>query len=293
MIQGHGKSSSILHAACLNCDVDRVRALLDEGVGVDALDLQGNSPLMVVLMSRGKRVDDVVRLLMESGASLEARDPNGRTPLHHAAELGLAIDSAILPLMLSKGANPNARENHGWTPLHLACHQASSSLNALHLLDAGADLEARGHRGMTPLHLAASTAHNQVVIDLIEQDADVNATDDDQKTPVRCALAEGLRETVSILIAHGACTKNLNGINMEFHQMPALHAAAMIGLNKAVKKLLQNGNDPNQRHMGKNAMDLAIAFDQPETLAMLQAWQANEAIKAAIVSLPFSKLHDR
>ena len=58
--------------------------------------------------------------------------------------------------------------------------------------------------GTTPLILSARLAIEGMVEDLINADADINATDDSGKTALHWAAAVNNVEAVQVLLAHGA-----------------------------------------------------------------------------------------
>ena len=69
------------------------------------------------------------------------------------------------------------------------------------LIANGADVNAQSEMG-TPLHLASNFGRNEIAKLLISKSADVNALDDDGKTPLD--YAEG--ETIDLLRKHGGKT---------------------------------------------------------------------------------------
>ena len=74
------------------------------------------------------------------------------------------------------------------------------------LVNAGANVNARTDKGWfesddgwTPLHMAAKSGHVEIIAVLVEAGADVNALDDDDRTPLRLA-----RDAVAIAALRAA-----------------------------------------------------------------------------------------
>ena len=112
-----GANNDDLHNAVHAGDLERVRALLKQGVPVNAVDSRGGTALHDAVWAGDK---NIVALLVEAGADVNARHAEaGSTPLHYAIITNRVDASQIL---IAKGADGNARYKGGATPLHGVCH---------------------------------------------------------------------------------------------------------------------------------------------------------------------------
>jgi cytohesin len=129
----------------------------------------------------------------------------GATPLLRAAK---ALDAPAISLLLKHGANPNLPNMRGTTPTMAAAglgsvdadtrgvytteDTAMRSVESLKLiLDAGGEINAKDNiRGQTPLHGAAFWGWNPAVELLVARGADLNAKDNQGKTPIDSALGK-------------------------------------------------------------------------------------------------------
>ncbi|GJN07564.1 hypothetical protein PR202_ga25464 [Eleusine coracana subsp. coracana] len=98
-------------------NVDGIRALRAQGAGLEWIDKEGKTPLMVACL----RPDllNVAKVLIELGANVNAYRPGSYfgTALHHGAKKGL---EQTVHLLLSHGANPFITNDDCYTPLELA-----------------------------------------------------------------------------------------------------------------------------------------------------------------------------
>ncbi|KAK1680745.1 hypothetical protein QYE76_041593 [Lolium multiflorum] len=98
-------------------NIEGIRTLKAQGAGVEWIDKEGKTPLMVASM----RADllNVAKLLLELGANVNAYRPGSHngTALHHAAKKGLEL---TVHLLLSHGANPFITNDDCNTALDLA-----------------------------------------------------------------------------------------------------------------------------------------------------------------------------
>lgn len=97
--------------------VESIKALHREGAGLEWMDGEGKTPLIVACMNPG--LYDVAKTLIELGANVNVyrRGRHAGTPLHHAAKRGL---EQTVKLLLSSGANALVMNDDCQTPLEVA-----------------------------------------------------------------------------------------------------------------------------------------------------------------------------
>ena len=86
----------------------------------------------------------------------------------------------------------------GMTALHYAARAGHIEASCL-LISRGATV-CRGSEGLTPLMAAANQGHAKVCSILIQQDPDINQTDDKGRTALHWAVSGGSRGTINILL---------------------------------------------------------------------------------------------
>ncbi|HTA71889.1 MAG TPA: ankyrin repeat domain-containing protein [Bryobacteraceae bacterium] len=169
----------------------------------------------------------LTEMIAADEALLRAKDENGIGPFIAAKYSGR---NDIAELLLQKGVELDifaacmagalqrvaelAREEpaliksysqDGWTPLHLACFFNQPAIAEALILE-GADVQARSRNAMknAPLHAAAAGRSRESVRILIEHGADVNAKQEAGWTALHAASQNGDIEMVRLLIAGGA-----------------------------------------------------------------------------------------
>ncbi|XP_022235577.1 neurogenic locus Notch protein-like [Limulus polyphemus] len=118
----------------------------------------------------------MIQDLITQGAKINmTTERTGETSLHLAARYARA-DAA--KRLLDAGADANSQDNTGRTPLHASVSADAQGVFQILLRNRATNLNARMHDGTTPLILASRLAIEGMVEDLINAEADLNASDD-------------------------------------------------------------------------------------------------------------------
>ena len=121
--------ASPLHDLIMNrAELRRMEELLNDGTSPDAKDVDGQ-PALHCAIAYG--APDVVELLLRRGADVNLKDINGCTPLALLVHMGYP-DRRMLELLLQHGADINAPEEpYGYTPLDNAVSCGYDKMAAL------------------------------------------------------------------------------------------------------------------------------------------------------------------
>jgi ankyrin repeat protein len=225
-----------LVTAMKNRDLATVRALVAEGVGVNAQD---NETATALLWAAHWSDAEAVELLLDAGADPNIANRFGVTPLHEAA---IVRNEDIVAALLAAGADANAAFGKGESVLMTAAR--TGDLEAVRmLLDHGAAPEtSEGWHGQTALMWAALEGHEDVVRLLIAHGADVN----------RRSTAHDWIE-ISYSAGNVPKSRDIGGLT-------PLHFAARNGSLAAADVLLDSGADPDavEPMYELTAMQLAV-----------------------------------
>ncbi|XP_063242336.1 ankyrin repeat and SOCS box protein 3-like [Bacillus rossius redtenbacheri] len=217
---------------------------------------------------------NVFNRLVKLRKGLKVKDNRGRIPLHEAAEYGRE-DFVNTLLKFGNKGSVNCRSYEGETPLFLACkfHNSVSLVRAL--VTAGANVDIGNNEGVTPLHIACGLARVAVAQALVELDADVNAKDMNEFTPLHTAVENNF-DFVTCLITHGA-DPSLQDI---FGRTPIFLAVQYADVT-VIKSLLMAGVDVNKpAYDGVTPFMMAAQRGILEHLDLLLEYGADPNIEA-------------
>ncbi|CAJ2628159.1 unnamed protein product [Trifolium pratense] len=129
MGQGQSKSE-LLYQQVSYGNSDGIKTLHREGAGLEYMDKEGKTPLIVACMN--PELYNVAKTLIELGANVNAYRPgrHAGTPLHHAAKRGL---ESIVKLLLLHGANPLILNDDCQTALEVA--RAKGNANVVRAIE--------------------------------------------------------------------------------------------------------------------------------------------------------------
>jgi ankyrin repeat protein len=271
--------------AAKNADIDALRALLKQGVDVNAASADGTTALH---WASYRDAVDSADLLIRAGANVNAANDLGATPLWTASLNGSA---AMVRRLLEAGANPNLALLLGETPLMVAS-RSGKPLVITQLIDKRANVNARGPRGQTALMWAVSEQHPDVVKVLLARGADIHARSDvwtemmavpphgkpeynrliphGGDTALMFAARVGDLASARLLIAAGA---NVN--DADAWGVSAMVLAAHSGFTGLVELLLDKGADANAAGPGFTALHEAIMRRDEQMVTALLAHGAN------------------
>lgn len=138
-------------------DVARAQALIAAGADVDALEPNGDAPLV---MAAYLGHTEIVRALLEAGADVTAVDPGMKATALHAAAYAGRTDAARL--LIEHGIDIDKQgPNNGYTALHDAIWQNNVD-TARVIIEAGARLDLENHDGETPLAMAKAKRRREI-----------------------------------------------------------------------------------------------------------------------------------
>jgi phosphate transport system substrate-binding protein len=142
------KATDELLSAASSANVAEIIILLLRGADVNAVDWDGNTPLV---LAAANNTPQVIRFLIGKGANVNAANHWGFTPLMYAAIR--SSNPEVLRILLEYGADINAAYNDGATPLMFAAEYNSFEIIQT-LLNNGADIALKDTEGKIALDYA-------------------------------------------------------------------------------------------------------------------------------------------
>ena len=121
----YAEQKTILHMAAGGGQAHVVKALVENGVRIEARDRHGYTALHLAAMFGQV---EAVGVLLENGAQIETKDGFGFTALHLAVRCGLV---KVVEFLLGKGANIKAKDHCNRTALDIALEKNDQELIAL------------------------------------------------------------------------------------------------------------------------------------------------------------------
>ena len=288
-------SQTTIYSAANMGDIDTMDQLIKTGLNVNKKDIHGNTAMHAAITA-GQIPS--VKWLLDHGAEPNCPENKYMAPLSVSLRIAQTFSFSsdpnevarfntikskqreIMTLLIRHGASPGFA--YGIPRKTVLSHPIKV---AELLIDAGPNFEPCDSKA-TLLHRAAWWGHKEVVEDLIELGADVNAVDGVGGTPLHAAIQSGCTrywdvihgpyvDVLEVLVQHGAQVNATNNRNIT-----PLHGAAGYGDVNAVELLIDYGANVNVTS-GTNQTPLHMAAIRGSTdvMALLMARGADPNIR--------------
>lgn len=192
-----------------------------------------------------------LKLLLDSGLNSNV-EYEAKTMLHVAAEHNNLEAARIL--LEKKETNIEAKDGLGRTPLYITAMYGSNDVMT-ELINKDANIEAAEMiRQKKPLHAATENNNIEAVILLLQKGANVNAQDEYGNTSMHFAAENGSMNIATILLQSNAEADKKDNIGYT-----PMHNAALYGNTDIVTLLVDNGADINAKSCS-NTTPLHLAY---------------------------------
>ena len=179
----------------------------------------------------------IAKFLLDHGARVNAQDKNDSTPLHEASESG---NLNITRLLLSHRADVNVLDHRGDSPLRRAFRCQKFNAMKFLVVEGNADVNARDQHNLTPLQEASGSGNLDVMRVLLNLGADANVLDHRGDSLLHGAFQNQNLDAMEILVNGGADVNVRNKFNSTL-----LHEASASGNLKVIELLLRLRADVN------------------------------------------------
>ncbi len=288
-IRYKGNRYSLLHVAAGAGQLELVRFLIDSGLDKDLQDNHYQSTPLHQAAYNGHH--ELVKFLLSKGVKLNVGNNFASRPLHHAADHGHV---EVAKLLLSYGANPNVTDSDKKTPLDRAKQRNHTEIIKLltpskniheaardgklwevkKFVTQGVNVNAVDDNKRTPLHQAAWKGYASIAKLLIEAGGNKDARSKYKETPLHWAAGYGHDEVVKFLLDLGADANAL-----DYNNSTPLDWAAQFGRTEVGKLLLVGGTDITQKNnKNQTALDIAREKNHTEMIELLENTAGKRAL---------------
>ena len=276
--------ADLLSAAVQEFQLDTLNVLVALGYDVSMRNSYDNVGMHVAAMVGNEQAFSVLLGDFTNNGvftNINVQNKDGRTPLMDAFKNG---EIFIATQLLQHGADPTIKTNDGETVLMMTGSPSLEYEKDLiqWLLDAGAKSSDVSNFGNTPLIAAARNGYAEIVKVLLDDNADVNATDNYG----RSALLESARfakdmEVITLLVKSGA---DINAVDNDRNTALSLAAASHLDSVEVVRGLLRLGADSSMKNFdGMTPIQIASSLGRTEMVKAIMRAE-DEGLDPLLVS---------
>jgi ankyrin repeat protein len=195
--------TALMYAAFKYFADEEMKALIDAGADVSAVNDEGQTPLMLAAQAGHAKA---VKMLLENGmaGAVNARDKRGRTALMYV-RLRYSYDEpsgAVVRALVAAGADVKATDEEGRTAL-MSAAEAGSTDGVKALIELGASVNAKDKHSRTALMWSVANkdvAQQDAVYNLLTAGADATAKDDEGQTAFMLGKKNGIEWSILSLL---------------------------------------------------------------------------------------------
>jgi ankyrin repeat protein len=177
---------------------------------------------------------------------------------------------------IEKEGEINKKDDNGDTALIAAIKNSLNDI-ALLLIQSGTDIELTGSQGDTPLILSIKKSNETVFYSLLEAGADINNSGDSGEIPLNHSI-----KNPEIVYFKELLNRKANFSNVDKNNLPPMFLSIKEGMDKKLKMLLSQGDDPNKKWSGVSAIEYSIKSNNNNALEIL----LNSGVNLKSVSKP-------
>ncbi|CAH0051280.1 unnamed protein product [Clonostachys solani] len=232
----------------------------------------------VIIVPLSVLLRQLLQLCVVANRDSDRKDDRGRTPLSLAAARG--HKRVVQILLLRVDVDVNTTDKEGRTPLSWVAAAGHEEVMELLLAHPGIDINLSDKLKRTPLMWATTKNNEPVALRLIQETADVSASDHDGITALHLAAEGGQEGPTRILLDHGASidAKDHNG-------RTALHAAALYAHAPVLQLLINRGADITASDNGGDTVLHRVAGNRDPRVARRLVEKESDIVAAGSLVL--------